>query len=408
MENLKGACIIGQSGGPTAVINASAQGVIQTALASPQITRVLGAAHGIKGVLADQLYDMGQEDPGQLELLQFTPSSALGSCRYKLADPDVDDTDYKRILEIFQKYDVRYFFYNGGNDSMDTVDKLSRYAEKIGSDVKFIGIPKTIDNDLVLTDHTPGFGSAAKYVASTVREIVLDASVYQQRSVTIVEIMGRHAGWLTAASRLARKYEGDNPCLIYLPETPFSLEQFYNDLDAAFKKSPNLVVCVSEGIADEGGTFVCEYSDAAKLDSFGHKMLTGCGEVLESFVRDKFGVKVRSIELNVNQRCSGMMVSETDIEEAAMAGAAGVKAVLAGETKKMIAFKRDSDMPYKMHCTPEDVSLICNQEKKFPKEWINAAGNDITDDFSAYALPLIQGEPKRVMENGVPKYLYRK
>ena len=219
--------------------------------------------------------------------------------------------------------------------------------------------------------------------------------------------MGRHAGWLTAASRLARKYEGDNPCLIYLPETPFSLEQFYNDLDAAFKKSPNLVVCVSEGIADEGGTLSAS-TPTQRSSIPSDKMLTGCGEVLESFVRDKFGVKVRSIELNVNQRCSGMMVSETDIEEAAMAGAAGVKAVLAGETKKMIAFKRDSDMPYKMHCTPEDVSLICNQEKKFPKEWINAAGNDITDDFSAYALPLIQGEPKRVMENGVPKYLYRK
>ena len=400
--------LVGQSGGPTSVINSSVLGALEAALDNPSITRVFGMAHGIKGLLNDDLYDIDKEDRDELALLRYTPSSALGSCRYKLADPDVDDTDYKRILEIFKKYDVRYFCYNGGNDSMDTVDKLSRYAEKIGSDVKFIGIPKTIDNDLVLTDHTPGFGSAAKYVASTVREIVLDASVYQQRSVTIVEIMGRHAGWLTAASRLARKYEGDNPCLIYLPETPFSLEQFYNDLDAAFKKSPNLVVCASEGIADEGGTFVCEYSDAAKLDSFGHKMLTGCGEVLESFVRDKFGVKVRSIELNVNQRCSGMMVSETDIEEAAMAGAAGVKATLAGETKKMIAFKRDSDMPYKMHCTPEDVSLICNQEKKFPKEWINAAGNDITDDFSAYALPLIQGEPKRVMENGVPKYLYRK
>ena len=407
MEKLTGACIIGQSGGPTAVINASAQGVIQTALKADCITRVLGAAHGIKGVLEDKLYDMSQEDPAELDLLQYTPSSALGSCRYKLP-ADLESEVYPAIFDNFREMNIGYFLYVGGNDSMDTVDKLSRYAEKIGSDVKFIGIPKTIDNDLVLTDHTPGFGSAAKYVASTVREIVLDASVYQQKSVTIVEIMGRHAGWLTAASRLARKYEGDNPYLIYLPEAPFSLEQFYKDLEEAFKKSPNLVVCVSEGIADEGGTFICEYSDAAKLDSFGHKMLTGCGEVLESFVRDKFGVKVRSIELNVNQRCSGMMVSETDIEEAAMAGAAGVKAVLAGETKKMIAFKRDSDVPYTMHCAAEDVSLICNQEKKFPKEWISAAGNDITDDFLAYALPLIQGEPKRVMENGVPKYLYRK
>ena len=401
--------IVGQSGGPTSVINASLAGVFESCK-SRGADVVYGMCNGVAGLLEERVVDLSTllTDDLDIELLKRTPSSFLGSCRYKLPDWHTDEAVYKKLFAILEKLDIGYFFYIGGNDSMDTVSKLSRYAAMIGSDIRIIGEPKTIDNDLVHTDHTPGFGSAARYVASTVREITLDANVYEKKSVTIVEIMGRHAGWLTAASRLARKYEGDNPCLIYLPETPFSLEQFYNDLDAAFKKSPNLVVCVSEGIADEGGTFVCEYSDAAKLDSFGHKMLTGCGEVLESFVRDKFGVKVRSIELNVNQRCSGMMVSETDIEEAAMAGAAGVKAVLAGETKKMIAFKRDSDMPYKMHCTPEDVSLICNQEKKFPKEWINAAGNDITDDFSAYALPLIQGEPKRVMENGVPKYLYRK
>lgn len=401
--------IVGQSGGPTAVINASLYGVVYEALMQKeQIGTVYGMINGIEGFLADTIMDMNSvEQSGELELIKTTPGSFLGSCRYKLPE-DLKDDVYPLLFKKFEEYSIGYFFYIGGNDSMDTVSKLSRYAAISGSEICFIGIPKTIDNDLVLTDHTPGFGSAAKYVASTVREIVLDASVYQQKSVTIVEIMGRHAGWLTAASRLARKYEGDNPYLIYLPEAPFSLEQFYKDLEKAFKKSPNLVVCVSEGIADEGGTFICEYSDAAKLDSFGHKMLTGCGEVLESFVRDKFGVKVRSIELNVNQRCSGMMVSETDIEEAAMAGAAGVKAVLAGETKKMIAFKRDSDVPYTMHCAAEDVSLICNQEKKFPKEWISAAGNDITDDFLAYALPLIQGEPKRVMENGVPKYLYRK
>ena len=401
--------LVGQSGGPTAVINGSLYGVVSEGLANPEIDNVIGMVNGIEGFLADHTMDMAPlKENGELERIRTTPGSYLGSCRYKLPE-DLSDPVYPELFQKFTEKEISYFFYIGGNDSMDTVSKLSRYAATVGSDIRIIGVPKTIDNDLVLTDHTPGYGSAAKYVASTVREIAIDASVYDNKpSVTIVEIMGRHAGWLTAASKLARKYEGDNPCLIYLPETPFSLEQFYKDLDAAFKKSPNLVVCVSEGIADEGGTFICEYSDAAKLDSFGHKMLTGCGEVLESFVRDKFGVKVRSIELNVNQRCSGMMVSETDIEEAAMAGAAGVKAVLAGETKKMIAFKRDSDVPYTMHCAAEDVSLICNQEKKFPKEWISAAGNDITDDFLAYALPLIQGEPKRVMENGVPKYLYRK
>ena len=401
--------LVGQSGGPTAVINGSLYGVVSEGLANPEIDNVIGMINGIEGFLADHTMDMAPlKENGELERIRTTPGSYLGSCRYKLPE-DLSDPVYPELFQKFTEKEISYFFYIGGNDSMDTVSKLSRYAATVGSDIRIIGVPKTIDNDLVLTDHTPGYGSAAKYVASTVREIAIDASVYDNKpSVTIVEIMGRHAGWLTAASRLARKYEGDNPYLIYLPEAPFSLEQFYKDLEEAFKKSPNLVVCVSEGIADEGGTFICEYSDAAKLDSFGHKMLTGCGEVLESFVRDKFGVKVRSIELNVNQRCSGMMVSETDIEEAAMAGAAGVKAVLAGETKKMIAFKRDSDVPYTMHCAAEDVSLICNQEKKFPKEWISAAGNDITDDFLAYALPLIQGEPKRVMENGVPKYLYRK
>ena len=402
-------CIVAQSGGPTVAINASLVGVIRASIG--HYGTVYGSINGILGILNQHylnLTELAASGKDTLQRLATTPAMYLGSCRYKLKDYHEDASDYEKIFAQFKALNIKAFFYIGGNDSMDTVLKLSSYADSIGSNIQIIGIPKTIDNDLVLTDHTPGFGSAAKYVASTVREIVLDASVYQQKSVTIVEIMGRHAGWLTAASRLARKYEGDNPCLIYLPETPFSLEQFYNDLDAAFKKSPNLVVCVSEGIADEGGTFVCEYSDAAKLDSFGHKMLTGCGEVLESFVRDKFGVKVRSIELNVNQRCSGMMVSETDIEEAAMAGAAGVKAVLAGETKKMIAFKRDSDMPYKMHCTPEDVSLICNQEKKVPAEWITKNGTDVSDDFLAYSQPLIQGDVSHIMENGLPKYLYRK
>ena len=399
---MKEAIAILTGGGPAPGMNTVVGSVAKTFLRKGY--RVIGLHEGYTGLfnpsprtvdidypMADGIFNQG--------------GSFLQMSRFKPTDADFENNFN---LKFFTDNNIKLLVTVGGDDTASTANRIAKFLEAKKYPIANIHVPKTIDNDLVLTDHTPGFGSAAKYVASTVREIVLDASVYQQRSVTIVEIMGRHAGWLTAASRLARKYEGDNPCLIYLPETPFSLEQFYNDLDAAFKKSPNLVVCVSEGIADEGGTFVCEYSDAAKLDSFGHKMLTGCGEVLESFVRDKFGVKVRSIELNVNQRCSGMMVSETDIEEAAMAGAAGVKAVLAGETKKMIAFKRDSDMPYKMHCTPEDVSLICNQEKKFPKEWINAAGNDITDDFSAYALPLIQGEPKRVMENGVPKYLYRK
>ena len=274
MKNL----VIGQSGGPTAVINASLCGAVQAWKEAGQEGRVYGMLNGIEGFLADRVTDLTALTEEELKLLRLTPAAYLGSCRFKLPE-DLTDAVYSAVFDNLREMNIGYFLYVGGNDSMDTVDKLSRFAARTGSDVRFIGIPKTIDNDLVLTDHTPGFGSAAKYVASTVREIVLDASVYQQRSVTIIEIMGRHAGWLTAASKLARKYEGDNPILIYLPEAPFELEAFYQDLERAFEKTANVVVCVSEGIADAGGTFICEYSDAAKLDSFGHKMLTGCGEV---------------------------------------------------------------------------------------------------------------------------------
>lgn len=404
MKNL----VIGQSGGPTAVINASLYGAVKEWKAQNMDGCVYGMINGIEGFLSDEYIDLsnGLTDE-ELELLKLTPAAYLGSCRYKLPE-DLTSEVYPAIFDNFTYMNIGYFLYIGGNDSMDTVDKLSRYAALTGSSVRFIGIPKTIDNDLVLTDHTPGFGSAAKYVAATVREITLDASVYQQRSVTIVEIMGRHAGWLTAASVLARKHEGDNPFLIYLPEVPFELEEFYHDLEEAFKRDPNVVVCVSEGIADSGGNFICEYSDAAKTDSFGHKMLTGCGEILENFIRDRFGVKVRSIELNVNQRCSGMLASQTDIEEAAMAGRKGVQAALAEETGKMIAIKRICDTPYETACYAADVSQISNQEKKFPREWVNESGNDIRAEFLSYVLPLIQGEPCRIMENGLPKYLYRK
>ena len=291
---------------------------------------------------------------------------------------------------------------------MDTVSKLSRYADKHNSSIRFIGIPKTIDNDLVLTDHTPGYGSAAKYVASTVREICLDASVYQTPAVTIVEIMGRHAGWLTAASVLARKHELDNPLLIYLPESDFDLQEFSRDLTNALHKQPNVVVCVSEGISDAGGRFICEYNtDATALDTFGHKMLAGCGKVLENYVRSTFGVKARSVELNVSQRCSGMSASLTDIEEAAHAGAIGVSNALNGATGMMVSMKRSSGSPYSLEYVLEDVNEICNKEKKFPLSWITNHGTDIGPEFQAYAIPLIQGEPARVMDHGLPVYLHR-
>lgn len=401
--------IVGQSGGPTAVINASLCGVIREGKNHPdKVGSVYGMINGIEGFLAGKYMNLSSElSEEDLELLKLTPAAYLGSCRFKLPE-NLSAAFYPTLFHKFEELDIGYFFYIGGNDSMDTVSKLSRYAAGIGSDIRFIGIPKTIDNDLVGTDHTPGFGSAAKYVGSTVREITLDASVYQQKSVTIVELMGRHAGWLTASSVLARKHEGDNPLLIYLPESPFEFEQFSSDLKKAFEKSQTVVVCVSEGIADSAGHFICEYSNEAQLDTFGHKMLTGCGEILENYIRNQFGVKVRSVELNVSQRCSGMVVSAQDIEEAAGAGTYGVKNAMEGVSGMMVAFKRTGNDPYSMECTLVDVNEVCNKEKTFPVQWITKNGTDIGPEFLSYVLPLIRGEADRKMENGLPLYLYRK
>lgn len=402
--------IVGQSGGPTAVINASLYGVVYEALMQKeQIGTVYGMINGIEGFLADTIMDMNSvEQSGELELIKTTPGSFLGSCRYKLPE-DLKDDVYPLLFKKFEEYSIGYFFYIGGNDSMDTVSKLSRYAAISGSEICFIGIPKTIDNDLVLTDHTPGFGSAAKYVASTVREIAIDASVYDnKKSVTIVEIMGRHAGWLTAASVLARKFENDNPVLIYLPESAFNTDTFIEDVKKALEHTSNLVVCVSEGINDGNGTFICELASDVGVDTFGHKMLTGSGKYLENLVKEKLGVKVRSIELNVNQRCSSSMISATDQEEAIQAGISGVHFALDGITGKMIAFHRTEGADYSINYVPEDVNLICNQEKTVPPEWITGNGSDIGQAFIDYALPLIQGIVNVPEENGLPQFAYRK
>ena len=402
--------IVGQSGGPTAVINASLYGVVYEALMQKeQIGTVYGMINGIEGFLADTIMNMNSvEQSGELELIKTTPGSFLGSCRYKLPE-DLKDDVYPLLFKKFEEYSIGYFFYIGGNDSMDTVSKLSRYAAISGSEICFIGIPKTIDNDLVLTDHTPGFGSAAKYVASTVREIAIDASVYDnKKSVTIVEIMGRHAGWLTAASVIARKFENDNPVLIYLPESAFNTDTFIEDVKKALEHTSNLVVCVSEGINDGNGTFICELASDVGVDTFGHKMLTGSGKYLENLVKEKLGVKVRSIELNVNQRCSSSMISATDQEEAIQAGISGVHFALDGITGKMIAFHRTEGADYSINYVPEDVNLICNQEKTVPPEWITGNGSDIGQAFIDYALPLIQGIVNVPEENGLPKFAYRK
>lgn len=407
---MKKNAVVGQSGGPTAVINASLYGTVYEALnREDEIGTVYGMINGIEGFLNNQVMDMAPlEESKELELIRTTPGSYLGSCRYKLPE-DLNDPVYPQLFARFEAYNIGYFFYIGGNDSMDTVSKLSRYAEKISSDIRVIGIPKTIDNDLVETDHTPGFGSAAKYVASTVREIAVDASVYDnKKSVTIVEIMGRHAGWLTAASALARKFEHDNPVLIYLPETDFDQDAFIEKVRTSLETTPNLVVCISEGIHDNTSTFICEYSNDVGTDTFGHKMLTGSGKYLENLVKERLGVKVRSVELNVCQRCSSSMLSKTDQKEAIASGAYGVKAALNGASGKMVAFERLDGDDYQIDYVLKDVNVICNQEKCVPATWITADGSDVTEDFIRYARPLIQGEVTVPTEDGVPKFAYRK
>lgn len=402
--------IVGQSGGPTAVINGSLYGVVSEGFKHPEsIEHVYGMINGIEGFLSNQIMDMHPLlKNGDLELIRTTPGSYLGSCRYKLPE-DLNDPVYPELFQKFEDYNIGYFFYIGGNDSMDTVSKLSRYAAKIQSPIRVIGVPKTIDNDLVETDHTPGFGSAAKFVATTVREIAIDASVYDNKnSVTIVEIMGRHAGWLTAASALARKFEGDNPVLIYLPEVAFNQEDFLEKVKKALETTPNLVVCVSEGINDGSGTFICEFASDVGVDTFGHKMLTGSGKYLENLIKEKLGVKVRSVELNVSQRCSSSCLSKTDLDEADHSGAFAVNAALNGETGKMISFVRANTSPYELSFSTADVNIICNQEKAVPLSWITKDGSDVTDEFIRYAAPLIQGSVDVPTENGLPLFAFRK
>ena len=403
MSELRGACIIGQSGGPTSVINASAQGAIQAALKAGCITRVLGAANGIVGILNDRLYDMGQEDPQELDLLKNTPSSALCSCRYKLADPDVDDTDYKRILEIFKKYDVRYFFYNGGNDSMDTCNKISKFMQKSGYECRVMGIPKTIDNDLNGTDHCPGFASAAKYIATSCMEVWQDAHVYDTGMVTVVEIMGRHAGWLAGAAGLAT-WAGFGPDLIYLPEVDFDMDQFVASVEAIYNKTGKCMVAVSEGIHYADGRFVSE-AEASATDGFGHAQLGGLAVKLADIIKNKTGAKVRGIELSLLQRCGAHLASYNDVEEAKMAGRVAVESAVAGSTDKMVAFDCSREGgKYECKTVLQPLDIVANIEKKVPREWINKTGDGVEQPFIDYVLPLIQGEPDRPKEHSLPRF----
>lgn len=403
MKELKGACIIGQSGGPTSVINASLFGAASAALKNPAITKVYGAEHGIKGILNDRLFILNEEDPDELDKLKYTPSSALGSCRYKLKDSSVDDTDYKRILEIFRKYDVRYFFYNGGNDSMDTCNKISKYMQNAGYDCNIMGIPKTIDNDLFGTDHCPGFASAAKYIATSCMEVFEDCHVYDTGQISIIEIMGRNAGWLTASSALAAE-AGYGPDLIYVPEVAFDMDKFLADVQRIYDETGYCMVAVSEGICYADGTLVSE-AKASATDGFGHAQLGGLAAMLAAVVKEKTGAKVRGIELSLLQRCGAHLASLTDINEAVKAGECAVESAVSGITDKMVGFERsEEDGRYVCNIKLLDLSDVANTEKKIPREWINEEGNGILKPFIDYALPLIQGEPELPKENSLPRF----
>ena len=394
---------VAQSGGPTCAINASLLGVYKQALKEDSIGHVFGSINGIEGIINDELVNLNAivRTNDDMELLKQTPSTVLGSCRYKLPDYDTDCEVYKKILSCFEKHGIGAFFYIGGNDSMDTVDKLSRYMKSLGKDIRIIGIPKTIDNDLECTDHSPGFGSAAKYVATTVQEIVRDSSVYSIDSVTIIEIMGRHAGWLAASSCVLRANGESAPHLIYLPETEFTVERFLMDLKAKRQVHKAVIVVVSEGVK-LGDDHPDHDPQKGLVDVFGHEQLSGIGKTLEKIVFREIGCKVRSVELNVMQRCSSHLSSATDIFEAEEIAAEGVKHAVAGETGKMMSFRRIHNTPYTVVIEPVDVKKVANKEKKFPEKWINSAQNNVCDEAIDYFLTLINGEQKIRMKNGIP------
>ncbi|MCM1499653.1 MAG: 6-phosphofructokinase [Clostridium sp.] len=398
--------IVAQSGGPTVAINASLAGIIDKVIQSPQYDTVYGSVYGILGILNENIINLSERQaaiPDFIETLKISPSMYLGSCRYKLPDYEDDDADYAFIFNQFRKYNIGAFFYIGGNDSMDTVSKLSHYGEQIGSDIRIIGIPKTIDNDLLVTDHTPGYGSAAKYIASSVLEIAHDTFIYSVKSVTIIEVMGRDAGWLTAAAALARNSYSSAPHLIYLPEVPFDKDQFIVDVKKQLALQNNVIIAVSEGIRDESGN----YFSASKptSDQFGHAQLSGTGKCLEYFVKEAINVKCRSIELNVLQRCAAHNSSLTDIEESFSLGQYAVACAANNLSKCMLTLNRVSNSPYQVAIETADIKGIANKAKSIPREWINDAGNDITPELIEYMAPLITGEPYIPYQNGLPAYL---
>lgn len=408
---MKGNVIVGQSGGPTAAINSSLAGVYRTAK-DRGAKKVYEMLHGIQGLLKERYIDLSEHITNELdvELLKRTPAAYLGSCRYKLPEIHENRDVYEKIFEILNKLEIEAFIYIGGNDSMDTIKKLSDYAIVTGQPTRFVGCPKTIDNDLALTDHTPGYGSAAKYIGTSVKEIIRDGFCleYEKGVVTIVEIMGRNAGWLTGAAALAKGEDCPGPDLIYLPELAFDLEKFSTKIKKLMEKKMSVVVAVSEGIKLEDGRYVCELGTGVDfVDAFGHKQLTGTASYLANFVAGEVGCKTRAIELSTLQRAASHLASRVDILEAYQVGGAAVKAADEGDSGKMVVIERFSDDPYQSGTEVKDVHKIANGEKLVPRNWVNQEGTYVTEEFITYVKPLIQGDVSPVMVDGIPRHLYR-
>lgn len=404
MNNL----LVAQSGGPTAAINATVSGVLMTAYASKNVDEVYGAVNGIQGVFEERFVNLRDQikKPEDFLLLEQTPAAALGSCRLKLKDLDKDIEQFKRIIEIFRKYDIKYFIYIGGNDSMDTVDKLSQYcAQNEIHDITIVGAPKTIDNDLVGTDHCPGFGSAAKYIGVTFAELAKDCHVYDTEAVTIVEVMGRNAGWLTASSALAKINGGLGPDLIYLCEIDFDMDNFINDIKEILKTKKDVVVAISEGIKDKNGKYISEQVQNKAVDAFGHSYISGAAKVLENMVKNRLGCKVRSIELSLVQRCAGHIASAVDIEESKLLGMQACQCAIEEKCGMMSAIVRTNNMPYEISITAVPVGQVSNEEKKVPRSYINEEGNYVTQEMLDYLAPLIKGECPVIYKNGIPNHI---
>jgi 6-phosphofructokinase len=399
--------IVAQSGGPTAVINSSACGVIQQAVKSNKIDRIFGATNGILGVLKEDLFDISAEKADIIEALKQTPSAAIGSCRYKLKSLEDSKADYERILDVFKAHNIRYFFYAGGNDSMDTADKINNLAAETGYELTCMGIPKTIDNDLACTDHCPGYGSVAKYVATCAMEAGKDTeALYTTDTCTILEVMGRNAGWIAAATGLARRCDEDAPHLIYLPETAFTLDKFIKDVKEVLKRFGRVFIVAGEGLKDKDGNYITAEAGAFAKDSFGHVQLGGVAEILKAAIEKELGIKARFNKLGTNQRSAMHFASLTDVNEAYMCGQMAVKHALEGKNGKMVTLIREETPQYKCTTGLAELSDVANGEKKVPPEFINKKGNHVTDVMLDYVRPLVQGQaPITIGTNGLPVFM---